>query len=30
LRVAFTVGAIGTGLAIPSLMLRVLDNERSK
>jgi uncharacterized membrane protein YjjB (DUF3815 family) len=25
LRVTFTVGAIGTGLAIPSLVLRVLD-----
>jgi len=24
LRVAFTIGAIGTGLAIPSLLLRVL------
>lgn len=30
LRAAFTVGAIGTGLAIPSLMLRVLENRQAK
>ena len=28
LRVAFTIGAIGTGLAIPSLLLRVLARKR--
>ena len=28
LRVAFTIGAIGTGLAIPSLLLRVLDRKK--
>jgi uncharacterized membrane protein YjjB (DUF3815 family) len=28
LRVAFTIGAIGTGLAIPSMLLRVLDRKK--
>ena len=28
LRVAFTVGAIGTGLAIPSLLLKVLEGKK--
>jgi uncharacterized membrane protein YjjB (DUF3815 family) len=28
LRVAFTIGAIGTGLAIPSLLLRVLERKK--
>lgn len=28
LRVAFTIGAIGTGLAIPSLLLRVRDQKK--
>lgn len=30
LRVIFTIGAIGTGLAIPSLVLRVLDEKNKR